>query len=238
MSLFKNILPLLFFPCFLYGQENHTETIERLQKEVSRIEEDIKNKSDTLKKLQNEIYKIENQHFISNLKSNEEGLYFPAVIRMSGKIRKSSDPFSDIITFVDKSDTVFLYDYNNNYWAVRRGGHIGYLSELYLLETNELKVLKSEFVKRTLGVTNLPIAKKSKYTSSNPNNVLTPSSGGSYMNSSKSYNSSSSSSTIHTGPRGGKYYINSNGNKTYLKSNKSTGASYRSRSTYRSYRRK
>lgn len=32
---------------------------------------------------------------------------------------------------------------------------------------------------------------------------------------------SKSSRTIHTGPRGGKYYINSNGNKTYVK-NKST----------------
>tara|TARA_E500000318_G_C3516622_1_gene194611 strand:+ start:254 stop:934 length:681 start_codon:yes stop_codon:yes gene_type:complete len=31
--------------------------------------------------------------------------------------------------------------------------------------------------------------------------------------------SSSSSRTIQTGPRGGKYYINSNGNKTYIKKN-------------------
>lgn len=33
----------------------------------------------------------------------------------------------------------------------------------------------------------------------------------------KSYNSSSSSYQILTGPRGGKYYINSHGNKTYIK---------------------
>jgi hypothetical protein len=30
---------------------------------------------------------------------------------------------------------------------------------------------------------------------------------------------SSSSKTIYTGPRGGRYYINSNGNKTYVSSN-------------------
>lgn len=33
----------------------------------------------------------------------------------------------------------------------------------------------------------------------------------------KSYNSNSSGRTIITGPRGGKYYINSHGNKTYIK---------------------
>lgn len=32
--------------------------------------------------------------------------------------------------------------------------------------------------------------------------------------------------TIHTGPRGGKYYININGNKTYIKSNSSKTNSY------------
>jgi hypothetical protein len=43
---------------------------------------------------------------------------------------------------------------------------------------------------------------------------------------------------IHTGPRGGRYYINSNGNKTYIKrgstSNYSGSSRSRSTSTYRS----
>lgn len=43
----------------------------------------------------------------------------------------------------------------------------------------------------------------------------------------------SSGSTIHTGPRGGRYYINSNGNKTYLKSGSSTPSRSRSSSSYR-----
>lgn len=41
-----------------------------------------------------------------------------------------------------------------------------------------------------------------------------------YNNSQNTYSypsSYSSSRTIYTGPRGGKYYINSNGNKTYIK---------------------
>lgn len=43
----------------------------------------------------------------------------------------------------------------------------------------------------------------------------------SYVSPSYSYPSSSSSTTrtIHTGSRGGRYYINSNGNKTYVKRN-------------------
>jgi hypothetical protein len=61
----------------------------------------------------------------------------------------------------------------------------------------------------------------------------------------------STGATIHTGPRGGHYYINSHGNKTYVPRtgssspsrtssgsyrSKSTGSSYRSRSSGRSYR--
>jgi hypothetical protein len=57
----------------------------------------------------------------------------------------------------------------------------------------------------------------------------------------------STGATIHTGPRGGRYYINSNGNKTYLKkgasspyhgsSRKSSSKSYRSSSSSSSSRR-
>jgi hypothetical protein len=66
--------------------------------------------------------------------------------------------------------------------------------------------------------------------------------------SSKPYGSTpSTDATIHTGPRGGRYYINSNGNKTYLKkgasssyrgsSRKSSSKSYRSSSSSSSSRR-
>ncbi|RIV25117.1 hypothetical protein DYU11_07305 [Fibrisoma montanum] len=53
----------------------------------------------------------------------------------------------------------------------------------------------------------------------------------------------STGATIHTGPRGGRYYINRNGNKTYISSKRSSSSgSYRSRSSsYRSgggYRRR
>lgn len=39
-------------------------------------------------------------------------------------------------------------------------------------------------------------------------------------NTSSSSGSTGNGQTIQTGPRGGKYYINSNGNKTYIKSKK------------------
>lgn len=41
--------------------------------------------------------------------------------------------------------------------------------------------------------------------------------------------------SVHTGKRGGKYYINSHGNKVYVK--KTTGSTYRTKSTKSSYRR-
>lgn len=44
-----------------------------------------------------------------------------------------------------------------------------------------------------------------------------------------SYGSSGQTYAVHTGKRGGKYYINSNGNKVYVK--KSTGVTYHTKST-------
>ncbi|MBO0935535.1 hypothetical protein J2I47_03140 [Fibrella sp. HMF5335] len=53
--------------------------------------------------------------------------------------------------------------------------------------------------------------------------------------SSEQGNTPSNGAYIHTGPRGGHYYINSNGNKTYVKPGSSLGgSSSKSRSLYRS----
>lgn len=50
--------------------------------------------------------------------------------------------------------------------------------------------------------------------------VLVPKSQLLKKNTSSSSGSTGNGQTIQTGPRGGKYYINSNGNKTYIKSKK------------------
>lgn len=54
--------------------------------------------------------------------------------------------------------------------------------------------------------------KKTYEPNSTPNNLGSPSN-----KSGSSGGSTGSGKTIYTGPRGGKYYINSNGNKTYIK---------------------
>lgn len=69
-----------------------------------------------------------------------------------------------------------------------------------------------------------------------------------YKSSSKPYGSTpGTGAVIHSGPRGGRYYINSNGNKTYIKkttsrfastsSRRSTSKSYKKSSSSSSYRR-
>lgn len=63
-----------------------------------------------------------------------------------------------------------------------------------------------------------PSIKTKKKTYSTPSYTTPTYSVPTYTPSYSSYNyASSSSRTIHTGPRGGRYYINSNGNKTYVK---------------------
>lgn len=63
-----------------------------------------------------------------------------------------------------------------------------------------------------------PTVKKKKKSYSAPSYTTPTYSVPTYTPSYSNYNySSASSRTIHTGPRGGRYYINSNGNKTYVK---------------------
>ncbi|MCE7043930.1 hypothetical protein [Dyadobacter sp. CY312] len=222
------IFSLLLLPVLLYGQGR--ETVNILQKEITRIELEIRSKTDSLKNLQRQIEQIENQYFISNSQNSEGDIYLPALITMTGKIRKSSDPFSEVIAFVQKKDTVFIMGYQDNYWFVRKVGFKGFLSELYVLETKEIKVLKDD-LKRRNSVVPIGSGNTTKYTqhlsdsavhtdeikaANNNLQIKNEVNRNSWDNTTKS-NSSSSSRTIYTGPRGGRYYINSNGNKTYLK---------------------
>ncbi|GAB3822313.1 hypothetical protein GCM10028895_26460 [Pontibacter rugosus] len=65
---------------------------------------------------------------------------------------------------------------------------MGYVSDIYINNTQQTRTYKSAIAKPEI---------------SSPSNT--------------SGYSTTPSRTIHTGPRGGKYYINKNGNKTYIK---------------------
>jgi hypothetical protein len=140
MNLLRKIILLLLLPTFLYGQENDVESIGHLKNEVSRIEGDIQAKSDTLKALQK---KIEKQYLLSKLQVSGGSLSIPVLMKTGATVRKSNEPISEAVAYVQKNDTIELAGYKDGYWIVRKGDLLGYLSELYITETDEIKILKS-----------------------------------------------------------------------------------------------
>ncbi len=129
-------------------QEYSNQNIDELQKEVSRIENEIKIKMDSLNSIKNKIQHLQNQEYLSKFKINDDNLTMSASLIMDGKLRKSNSPYSEIISIINKNDTVILTDFQNDYWIVNKGYFFGYLSELYINETKEVKVFKQELERK------------------------------------------------------------------------------------------
>ncbi|WP_138484599.1 SH3 domain-containing protein [Dyadobacter bucti] len=130
------------------AQENPMEKLGRIKGEVLRIQTDIQRKNDTISTLKAQIELLENQVFISKSQIHGRKITFPATVKMDGKVRSSNDPFSDILANVYKGDTVRLTGYQDGYWITSKNNLLGYLSELYITDTDETKILKKELQKQ------------------------------------------------------------------------------------------
>jgi hypothetical protein len=123
--------------------------IENLNKTKQRLEAQIKFKQDSLILINQQIDRITQDDLLSKLKAQPEGMVFKATIRMSGKIRKDSNPNADIVTLVNENDTVLLTDFIGDYWIINKGHYFGYINDMYLNKSPELKVFKDAIYSRT-----------------------------------------------------------------------------------------
>jgi hypothetical protein len=135
---------LLLYTAFLFGQISNNEQIINLKKEAARIEREIQIKTDTLNSFKAEIKHLENQVYLSKFSKKDEGLTITATLKMTGKLRKSNSPVSQTVTELSLSDTIILTDYVNGYWIVNHERYFGYLSEIYVKETDQVIAFKSE----------------------------------------------------------------------------------------------
>lgn len=214
--------------------------IDSLQREKEKLEgllypkqiERLVHQNDSLEK---EKYKLltlvetidlrvnENQREISSL---QRGLPLPkfektiVTIKTSIPLKSSPDLSSDIISWLSTGDKLDAIDYINNDWIkVNLSGRIGYILSSYMKDYPEVISQISKFknykeilqtqpaIFTTNTITSQPINSQYIKSQQSVTNYNTPSSSSSY----------GTSRNIITGPRGGRYYINSNGNKTYIK---------------------
>jgi hypothetical protein len=142
-----NMLLMLLLSSISFGQELKNQNIGDLQKQATRLENEIKIRTDSLNFVKEEIKHLQNQEYLAKFKPKDGELVMNALLKMDGKLRKSSSPMSEIITYISKNDTVKLTDYQFGYWIVNKDQYFGYLSELYLDETEEIIIFKKELLK-------------------------------------------------------------------------------------------
>jgi hypothetical protein len=129
------------------AQETNRNNIHELEDISARLAAEIKTKSDSLNLINEEIKHYQNQIYLAKFKLKGDELIMPAKIKMEGKLRKSNSPLSDIITIISINDTVNLTDYQLGYWIANKNQFFGYLSEIYVDETEEIKIFKEELIK-------------------------------------------------------------------------------------------
>ena len=115
---------------------------------IIQLENEIKIKTDSLNEIRKEIKQLQNQEILSSFQSDDGELTMRATLRMNGKLRKSSNPLSQVISHLNKSDTVKLTDFQEGYWVINNGQYFGYLHELYISDTEEVQIFKEEIERK------------------------------------------------------------------------------------------
>ena len=148
MKILLFIILFLISP-LLNAQESNKGKIENLNKLKQRLESAIKIKQDSLILVNQQIDRFAQEDMFSKFKAQPEGMIFKATVRMSGKIRKENNPNSVILTLVNENDTVLLTDFIDDYWIVNKGPYFGYINEMYINKTPELKTYKDAIAERS-----------------------------------------------------------------------------------------
>jgi hypothetical protein len=155
MKFFLAVLFLIFIPILLFttpiitAQEIGKNQIENLNKAKQRLESVIKVKQDSLILINQQIDRFTQENLFSKLKARSGGMVFKATIKMSGKIRKDSNPNAVVLTLVNENDTVLLTDFIDDYWIVNKGPYFGYINEMFINKTPDLKTFKDAIYERT-----------------------------------------------------------------------------------------
>jgi hypothetical protein len=121
--------------------------IDKLQKAVVRIENEIQNKTDSLAILREEIKHLDNQEKLSKFKQETGEFSCLTTLRMKGDMQVSPNTWDETIAYFDKGDTINVTEFTNGYWKANKDEFVGYVSDIFLTQTEELKCIKSRFRK-------------------------------------------------------------------------------------------
>ena len=122
-------------------------------------------------------------------------------------MRDKPSASGEIVNFLSKNTQVLVIGYEAGYFNVKVDDEIGYINEMFIPKNKALDILS--IYDTSSKQTTIEPKKEAEQTTTKKSQKASSSSA-------VSKSSSSSDKTIHTGPRGGKYYINSKGKKVYI----------------------
>jgi hypothetical protein len=192
-----NTLPILILSLSINSSSQEYQNLSKIESRIdslytikAKIDNFLQSINTKIKSLEEERTKI----LVAN--DTTKGI----LIKLSGDGYLKEEPatFTNIIMKLPKGIEVLVIGYTDSYFKSKVGEKVGYVHEMFFPANEDLaRISGHSAMFSKLPVTNSSLSKT--------------------YNSSKPPGSSSSSRTIYTGPRGGKYYINSKGKKVYIK---------------------
>lgn len=143
----RSVLTIIIFqlPFFTIAQNNDTrqQEIEKLKNERQRIESRIDEIDSRITELEAEI-----ANSILN-DSESKGYVCETKTVVASDLRQEASYSGQIIKSVPKRKSVIVLEFGgNSYWKVSYNDQIGFLNEVTLTETHEMKIAKQSFISR------------------------------------------------------------------------------------------
>jgi len=144
--------------------ENLNDSITHFKFQQKRIENEIILKQDSLKIINAKIKILEERNLLAKFKNEDNELTIFSTLKIEGKLREESNPLSQIITRLEKNDTIKLTDYRDGYWLINKGPYFGYISEMYINESSTLEILKRKLIEENKKMDSImELKKKEKF---------------------------------------------------------------------------
>ena len=124
------------------AQMSLNEQIDSLEREVSRIRIELNKKEGELSEVDSQL----NEKLLDSTSSQEQ--YITAKLNMMGRLREEGRASSPVIKTIAKQSSVKLISLFNRYWYINYEDTFGFLSDIYFVETEEIKSFKEALIKQ------------------------------------------------------------------------------------------
>jgi len=140
------IVLLNIFSFCAIAQMSLNEQIDSLEQVVSRIRTELNKKDGELSEVLSQLKAVKNEKLLDSIGSQEQ--YITAKLNMMGRLKEEGRAGSVAIKTIASRSSVKLINFSEGYWYVNYEDSYGFLSEMYFMETEEMKSFKEALIQQ------------------------------------------------------------------------------------------